>query len=368
MAPIPPLDLIALAQRHGAPPPLALIVAAAALAESGGDPLLLGDYDAQGVPHSAGLYQMHDQGAGAGWSIADRQDPDKATAYMVRAEFLPAYTSGQQRGFQGEVLARWTYMRAERPQGWRGIDDPGLYSPAAERFATQWRRLVALTTPQPPASSTEAWIQAMLALRGTPYVFGGKDPRRDGGLDCSGLLTYAARQVGLDVGDPDYTDADTLRRAAQPLADDAPRRGCFVCFHSTYGNYGPGYATHIGVWLGPGQMLDSHDARGVGVTNLYDPYWQAHWLGLYWHPALAAPADPPPADATPSVDDLLTLLGYLTHDVHGALQTAWADAQSAHADRLAARSAAQRQAADARWQAAAQALDAALDTLRRSAP
>lgn len=362
-----PWELVLLAERHGAPRPVACIVAAAALVESGGDPLALGDYDAQGVPHSAGLYQMHDRGAGAGWSIADRQDPDKATAYMVATEFLPAYHEGLARGFQGELLARWTYMRAERPAGWRGPPEPGLYSAAANRFAAAWRAVRALVEER-MEDPVEAWIAAMQVLMGTPYVWGGKDPQRDGGLDCSGLLTYAARQVGLDLGDPDYTSAETLRREAQPLADDAPRRGCFVCFHSTYGNYGADYATHIGVWLGPGQMLDCHAPRGVGLTDLYESYWQQHWLGLYWHPVLASATEPAPPEGPPTDEDLRTLLGYLTHDVHAALQSAWHDAQVAHTDRLAARTAAQRRAADARWTAAAMALEAALATLRRGGP
>jgi len=36
--------------------------------ESGGNPNAMGDYDVYGVPHSFGLMQLNDQGAGAGYS------------------------------------------------------------------------------------------------------------------------------------------------------------------------------------------------------------------------------------------------------------------------------------------------------------
>lgn len=34
-------------------------------------------------------------------------------------------------------------------------------------------------------------------LYGTPYVYGGNDPYLDGGLDCSGLIRYILRRVGV---------------------------------------------------------------------------------------------------------------------------------------------------------------------------
>jgi cell wall-associated NlpC family hydrolase len=136
--------------------------------------------------------------------------------------------------------------------------------------------------PSMPNDLAERWITAMQALTGTPYVFGGKDPARDGGLDCSGLLTFTARQVGLDLGDPDYTSADALKGYCEPVDDDADvRRGDVLLFHSTYGNGGPNYATHCGVWLRPGWMIDTHDS--VHETRHAEPYWQAHWLRV-WRP------------------------------------------------------------------------------------
>lgn len=326
---------------------LAHIMIAAVLAESGGDPFAVGD-----AGRSRGWYQIHDI---HGLSAQYRHDPRASTEYMYTHEFQRAYQDGQARGYSDATLAVWTYLMAERPLGWRGPHDPGFGSPAAQRFYAQWAALA----PPEPLSPREAWLAVLEALQGTPYVWGGKDPWRDGGLDCSGLLTYAARQVGLDLGEPDYTDAEALRRATTAVPSC---RGALVAFHSTYGEAGPDYTTHIGVWLDEGAlMLDSQPARGVGRTDIAGTWWQQHLQGFYWHPGI------PQEDAV-SQNDLVSLVGYLTHDVHDALQAAYAGLTQAHRARLVARSRAARAQADADWEAAAAALEAALATLARGGP
>lgn len=326
---------------------LARIMVAAVLTESGGDPMAVGDNGA-----SRGWYQIHDV---HGLDPTIRHDPRASTVWMYEHEFAPAYDQGRQYGYHDEVLAMWTYLRAERPAGYRSPEFPGWTSPAAAQFRLHWYALEGAVTEY---SAVESWVAVMRSLFGVPYVWGGKYLARDGGFDCSGLLTYAARQVGLDLGDPDYTDADALRRASTPLAE--PRRGALACFHSTYGRAGPGYTTHVGVVLAPGRMVDTHDPRGVGETVIAGAWWQEHLQGYYWHPALGQTEEDEAV-----VDELRSLLGYLTHDVHDAILSAWQDAKAAHADRLAARSTARRRAADERWSAAAEALEAALATLRR---
>ena len=67
-------------------------------------------------------------------------------------------------------------------------------------------------------SKIEAWIARMYALGGTPYVFGGKDVARDGGLDCSGLITSTAPNHCL--GKPDFTKAIPVRLHSACLTAD----------------------------------------------------------------------------------------------------------------------------------------------------
>lgn len=149
-----------------------------------------------------------------------------------------------------------------------------------------------------------AWLAALDALRGTPYVFGGRDPQRDGGLDALGLLLYAAQQAGLDLGAP--RDIDALR-ACGPCVhygpstapdDRAAQPGDLVLFTGTAGGAPRPHATHCGVWLRPGVMLHCHGH--VRETAFSDHgYWAGHYLGI-WRPRalLAAPvAAPAPAAA-----------------------------------------------------------------------
>jgi hypothetical protein len=59
--------VVEVAKEKGIDPVLAV---ATMLVESGGDNRAVGDGG-----HSIGLFQLHDQGQGAGMSSADRQDP-----------------------------------------------------------------------------------------------------------------------------------------------------------------------------------------------------------------------------------------------------------------------------------------------------
>lgn len=142
-----PVALYALVLAYEPDPVLARIVTAAALAESGGNTDAEGDL-VRGRPTSIGLYQINDI---HGLSQAFRSNPSSATQWMLTNEFRPAYQEGLVYGYQGEWLARWTCMRAERPYGWNGPGSPGLNSTAADRYAEKWNELAGVSgvTPSP---------------------------------------------------------------------------------------------------------------------------------------------------------------------------------------------------------------------------
>ena len=135
----------------------------------------------------------------------------------------------------------------------------------------------------------EAWLKRMYALWGTPYVFGGKNIPRDGGLDCSGLVTSTAPEHCL--GKPDFTNADALKSVGPRVALAGAQRGDLVLFEQTFGQFAPGYATHVGVWIRPGWMIDTHD--GVHETKFQDGgFWQKHFLGI-WRPTIMQEEEDP---------------------------------------------------------------------------
>ena len=143
-------ELIALAQRHGADLDLAKIVAAAALAESGGNTETIGD-----AGQSRGLWQINDI---HGLPAAQRHDPDFACQWMLDHEFHRAYERGQSLGFTVEELAVFTCMAAERPEGWTPDPPFGLASPAAQRYRTRYREIASSVVPdtgRPGAAEVE---------------------------------------------------------------------------------------------------------------------------------------------------------------------------------------------------------------------
>lgn len=220
---------------------------------------------------------------------------------LPRAAKIAASQLGHWWGQYGdglEALGRYNYPAV----GFQG-------NPNAANIRRGWEASARYVTEEPPMPHdlAERWIAAMQALTGTPYVFGGKDLARDGGLDCSGLLTSTAQQVGLDLGKPDYTSADSLKLYCDRVDEADARRGDVLLFHSTYGNAGPNYATHCGVYLRPGWMIDTHD--GVHETEHYDDYWQAHWLGVYRPRGLAEAPQPEPEPEPDRVAALETQLG-----------------------------------------------------------
>jgi hypothetical protein len=124
-------DLYALVRSRGAEPVLDRIMVAGALTESGGNPRAIGDNG-----HSAGLWQMHDAGLGAGMTLEQRMDPVTACDRML-PEYRSTFLHFSAQGLDGEDLAAQTYLFTERPFQ---FDTPG--SDADVNFRSKWRQAV----------------------------------------------------------------------------------------------------------------------------------------------------------------------------------------------------------------------------------
>jgi hypothetical protein len=126
-------------------------------------------------------------------------------------------------------------------------------------------------------------------LRGTPYVFGGKDVERDGGLDCSGFVVKVFADIGINLGDPDYTSAQRIWDGAEDTGDSV-LPGDVICFTQTYAP--ADVVTHIGVIRDPrpvGAMWNANPKGGVTVTDYKEDYWVEHYYGHRRIPGLEAP-------------------------------------------------------------------------------
>lgn len=163
------------------------------------------------------------------------------------------------------------------------------YAAAAQRFAAATPRLavallVAMTLGacsssrvRPPDASAPVVIPtpddagarvAALATRyvGTPYRFGGASP--DAGFDCSGLVWYVHRELGVSVP---RTAADQRARA-NPVRRDDLRPGDLVFFYTPQ--------DHVGIYLGGGQFVHAPaTGRTVERARLDAPYFLLAFAG-----------------------------------------------------------------------------------------
>ena len=113
----------------------------------------------------------------------------------------------------------------------------------------------------------ERFVQAALAQAGKPYRGGGHGPSS---FDCSGLVMWAARQVGVDFPAPVSTQTYLIRNAGGfiPVADAVKTRGA-ILYRGVPGiNGGMSGSDHIAISLGDGRTIEARgQAYGVGVFS-----------------------------------------------------------------------------------------------------
>lgn len=104
-----------------------------------------------------------------------------------------------------------------------------------------------------PTLGARAAAVALEAV-GVPYRWGGSSPA--GGFDCSGLVYWAYRQLGVELPHSSYALYDRGQRVARSRL----KPGDLLFF------YGLG---HVGIYLGRGRMVHApHSGRLVEVVRL----------------------------------------------------------------------------------------------------
>jgi cell wall-associated NlpC family hydrolase len=114
-----------------------------------------------------------------------------------------------------------------------------------------------------------ALVTTALALKGTPYLNGGSEPRR--GFDCSGFVQWVFAQHGMPLPREVREQWDE----GSKISPDEVRPGDLVFFETV--SRGP---SHVGIALGSGQFVHAPSSRGVVRVERYtSSYWSSRWVG-----------------------------------------------------------------------------------------
>lgn len=116
------------------------------------------------------------------------------------------------------------------------------------------------------SSRAQSAISAATSKVGSTYVWGTSGPST---FDCSGLMSYAYRQVGVSL--PRSSRAQFTMGTAVAKSDLQP--GDLVFYYSP--------VSHVGMYLGDGKIVDAANPRsGVRITSLNSmPYSGARRVG-----------------------------------------------------------------------------------------
>ena len=143
-----------------------------------------------------------------------------------------------------------------------------------EQKALPYSANVALHKPptvqqQAPRSTGLTALSVAHGLIGTPYRYGGTDPR---GFDCSGLVQYSFAKAGVRLP---RTSRDIFR-SSQIVSPADRQPGDLVFFAISKGKI-----SHVGIYSGSGQFIHSPSSgKGVSYASLKTPYWKSRLVGV----------------------------------------------------------------------------------------
>lgn len=114
-------------------------------------------------------------------------------------------------------------------------------------------------TPTPtPKPIGEQAVEITKTYLGTPYVWGGTSPS---GFDCSGLVQYVYRQLGISISRTSYTQVNDGRKV-----DKSELRAGDLVFFARKGN-----VHHVGMYIGNGRFIHAPQTGDVvKISNLSD--------------------------------------------------------------------------------------------------
>jgi cell wall-associated NlpC family hydrolase len=114
-----------------------------------------------------------------------------------------------------------------------------------------------------------AIAEVAMGMVGTPYRYGGADPRD--GFDCSGLVYYSYGQAGYRVP----RTSQELFRAVRKIAVGDADPGDLMFFQDQT------KLSHVAIYVGDGLFVHAPaSGQNVAVGELDSPYYRQHLVAV----------------------------------------------------------------------------------------
>ena len=163
----------------------------------------------------------------------------------------------------------------------------GQAAPSGLKIDAGWAGAIGVTAADGPgltAAQTKAFLTVALDQVGKRYVWGGDGPDV---FDCSGLVQWSLRQIGIVMPRVAVNQAQTGPRVA--LSDLKP--GDLLFYHTD--PTAPTYISHVAIYIGKGLMLQAPEpGEDVQVVPAIFGGGFAGAVAIYPRIAAAVAADP----------------------------------------------------------------------------
>lgn len=180
-----------------------------------------------------------------------------ATVILFTAGFFPANKSLR----HGKAFGQ--------DSGTQSMKDPSSSSTGVTQKESNGSTDIPSDNPTDIIGKREAIVKSALSLIGTPYRFGGSDPRR--GFDCCGFVMYVYKLHHITL--PRTSGSQFLNGRYIDKKD--AKKGDLLFWHIPKGRI-----SHVGIYIGEGKFVHSPvPGKRVRVESLDELYWRKYYFG-----------------------------------------------------------------------------------------